>query len=83
MLWEKFKLWRWGEQIDRFHGHVFISFATGKLEGGTLFFVYLFGVCVCVCPSVCVHPRRSSLPPFLIESFVMYRILLNGTFLCG
>lgn len=43
-----------GERIDRFHGYVFISFATGKLEGVSLFFVYLCGVCVFVC--VCVHP---------------------------
>ena len=32
----------------------FISFATGKLEGGSLFFVYLCGVCMCVCVCVCV-----------------------------
>ena len=39
----------------------FISFATGKLEGGSLFFVYLCGMCVCVCEIVlaCVYVNYS------------------------
>lgn len=53
----------WGGGIDRFHDHVFISFATGKLEGGSLFFVYLCGVCVCVCVRPCVSVSVLVCPP--------------------